>query len=205
MWVFPQRGWFPGFSFAEGKRCCSEHWIFFPGMWFLRRHTVYFSSGLHWFCQILIVNTTSKAWFTVKGGQGGTRGTLSALGLGAGSRSHTGRTSGTADTVWGHRGVCVWAPVAAWVGTLLKPRLMGSSSNCFILSSFFLCVGSCVEEGALAAVSQDGFQSRPVWISFRHLFQGYVACWESRGLRFHFPGSWWASVSYSIYLGQGGK
>lgn len=52
---------------------------------------------------------------------------------------------------------------------------MGSSSNCFILSSFFLRVGSCVEEGALAAVSQDGFQSRPVWISFRHLFQGYVA------------------------------
>lgn len=67
------------------------------------------------------------------------------------------------------------------------------------------CVGSCVEEGALAAVSQDGFQSRPVWISFRHLFQGCVLCWESRGLRFHFPGSWWASVSCSIYLGQGGK
>ena len=67
------------------------------------------------------------------------------------------------------------------------------------------CVGSCVEEGALAAVSQDGFQSRPVWISFRHLFQGCVLCWKSRGLRFHFPGSWWASVSCSIYLGQGGK
>ena len=117
---------------------------FFPGMWFLRRHTVYFSSGLHRFCRILIVNTTSKAWFTVRRGQEGARGTLSALGLGVGSRSHAGRTRGTVDMVWGHRGVCVWAPVAAWVGILLKPRLTGSSSNCFILSSFFLRVLAAV-------------------------------------------------------------
>ena len=32
---FPQRGWFPGFSFAKGKRFCSEHWIFFS------RHVVF--------------------------------------------------------------------------------------------------------------------------------------------------------------------
>ena len=32
---FPQRAWFPGFSFAKGKRFCSEHWIFFS------RHVVF--------------------------------------------------------------------------------------------------------------------------------------------------------------------
>lgn len=52
--------------------------------------------------------------------------------------------------------------------------------------------------GVLIAVSQDDFQ-RPIWILFRDLFHGCVACFESRGHWLHFPGSWWASVSL-LYL-----
>ena len=64
---------------------------------------------------------------------------------------------------------------------------------------FPLHIGSCLEEGALIAVRQNDFQNRPIWISVRDLFQGYVVCPESGGLWFHFPGNWWASTS-QLYL-----
>lgn len=72
----------------------------------------------------------------------------------------------------------------------LEQRLMGSSSSCFIVSSFFpLQVGCPLEEWVLIAVLQNDFQSRPVWISFRASFQGCVACPQTRGLWLYFPGS----------------
>lgn len=67
------------------------------------------------------------------------------------------------------------------------------------LSSFFLCKLKLFGGGSVNCCQPDDFQSRPIWISFRNLFQGCVACPESRGLWFHFPGSWWASMSL-LYL-----
>lgn len=61
------------------------------------------------------------------------------------------------------------------------------------LSSFFLCKLELFGGGSVNCCQPDDFQSRPIWISFRNLFQGCVACPESRGLWFPFPGSWWAS------------
>lgn len=37
---------------------------------------------------------------------------------------------------------------------------------------FPLHIGSCWEEGVLIAASQNDFQNRPVWISFRALLRG---------------------------------
>lgn len=57
-----------------------------PGMWFLRRHTVYFSFWLHHFRLILIGNTTSKARFIMRPGLGGCE-TFPALEVGVGAET----------------------------------------------------------------------------------------------------------------------
>lgn len=61
--------------------------------------------------------------------------------------------------------------------------LMGSSSRCFIWEAFPLLFGG----ESVNCCQPDDFQSRPIWILFRNLFQGCVAYPESRGLWFPFP------------------
>lgn len=123
---------------------CSEHWIFYS------RHVVSEEAHCLFFflAESILLDPNrkyhSKAWFIMQDGQG-CRGTLLAMGfcVGGGRNCPSGSRS-SADLVWGHSGVSVWAPATAWVGTRLERRLMGSSSICLILSSFFLCTLAAV-------------------------------------------------------------
>lgn len=65
---FPCGGWFLGFSFAGKRGFTLSMGYFIPGMWFLRRHTVYFSFWPHRFCRVLIGNITNKAGFIRRDG-----------------------------------------------------------------------------------------------------------------------------------------
>lgn len=137
---------------------------------------------------------------------GGSCGSLSALGFGVGSRSHAGRTRGAAHVVSGRRGVCMWAPAHAGVGTLLELRLMGSSSSCFILSSFFLCRSAAVwrrGHSLLSArmISRADLYGFHLGIYFRGMWP--VVSQEDFGSIFlEVGGLLWAC---SIYLGRLGE
>lgn len=88
----------------------------------------------------------------------------------------------------------------------LKYSWTEAHRNFFQLLFFFLNelfpvqIGSCLKEWALIFASQSDFQSRSIWISLRGYFQGYVACSETGGCWFHFPGSCWDSWMALLYL-----